>query len=187
MGKSNLYFLDKVFFFISPCFYCVLFNFVYLFKIINKITRNIKNKVKILLFSAALFIGVAILFFIFLYIKTSSQPASFFNDIDQKLTACRAIPNNSIQKVKETTRLFINIPKDIFPDKDHNLQFKTISGNATAGWISNAGPYGEAFQATSECWSYYYEFDGEGELELRVKSAIPNIPDYTLRFIVSKQ
>ncbi|BCX16113.1 MAG: hypothetical protein KatS3mg098_342 [Candidatus Parcubacteria bacterium] len=103
---------------------------------------------------------------------------------EQKLAACHAIPNNSTQKVVETTRLFINLPKDIYPDKEDNLHFKTISGNASAGWISNGGPLGEAWEATPDCWSYYYEFDGQGEVDLSVKSGREEVPDYFVRFIV---
>lgn len=104
--------------------------------------------------------------------------------INQKPAACPSIPNGSTQTVRETTRLFINIPKDVYPDKEHNLQFKTISGNATSGYISNGGLPGLAFEATEKCWSYYNEFDGIGEVDLTVKSAIKNIPDYSVRFIV---
>lgn len=103
---------------------------------------------------------------------------------DGKILLCGGIPNGSTQKVTETTRLFINLPKDVYPDKEHNLKFKTINGNAIAGWISNAGPYGEAFQSTPECWSYYYEFDGNGEVDLTVKAATSSAADYFSRFIV---
>lgn len=107
-----------------------------------------------------------------------SQP-----DDDGQILLCGGIPNGSTQSIAETTRLFINLPKDIFPDKEHNLQFKTTKGNATAGWISNAGPYGEAFQANQDCWSYYYEFDGLGEIDLTAKNAKGG-NDYFARFVV---
>jgi hypothetical protein len=102
-----------------------------------------------------------------------------------KLLLCGGIPNGSTQNITETTRLFINLPKDVYPDEEHNLQFKTMNGNATAGWISNAGPYGEAFESTPDCWSYYYEFDGSGEVNLTVKAATKSASDYFVRFIVS--
>ena len=104
--------------------------------------------------------------------------------LEQKLAACHSIPEDSVQVVSETTRLFLNLPKDIYPDKLHNLHFTTVAGNATAGWISNAGPMGEAFQSTPACWSYYYEFDGTGEVDLRVPSAAAGVPDYSVRFLV---
>lgn len=105
---------------------------------------------------------------------------------EQKLAACNAIPYNSTQKIVATTRLFINLPKDIYPDEEHNLKFSTVSGNATAGWLGNCGFPGTGCQATPECWSYYYEFDGDGEIDLTVKSVIKDMPDYFVRFIVSK-
>lgn len=103
---------------------------------------------------------------------------------NQKTPACPSIPNGSVQTVRETTRLFINIPKDAYPDKERNLQFKTVSGSATSGYISNGGLPGEAFESTSSCWSYYNEFDGIGEVDLTVKSAMKDRPDYFVRFIV---
>lgn len=112
-------------------------------------------------------------------------PSSSAISDDGKVLLCGGLPNGSTEKVKETSRLFINIPKEAYPDRDHNLNFKTVKGNATAGWISNAGPYGEAFESISECWSYYYEFDGTGEVDLKVKNALQGRPDYLVRFIVA--
>lgn len=103
---------------------------------------------------------------------------------DGKVLLCGGIPNGSTQNVIETTRLFINLPKDVYPDKEHNLQFKTISGNATSGYIYNGGLPGQAYEATPKCWSYYNEFDGNGEVDLTVKSAIKDMPDYVVHFIV---
>lgn len=114
-----------------------------------------------------------------------SLPSSNAISNDGEILLCGGIPNGSTQNITETTRLFINIPKEVYPDKEHNLQFKTVSGNATAGWISNAGPYGEAFESTPDCWSYYYEFDGSGEVDLTVKAATKSASDYFVRFIVS--
>jgi len=116
-----------------------------------------------------------------LTIATSTNAVSF----EQKLAACNAIPHNSTQKILETTRLFINLPKDIYPDKEHNLKFSTVSGNARAGRLGNCGSPGTGCQSTSECWSYYCQFDGNGEVDLNVKSAIKDMPDYFVRFIVS--
>lgn len=103
---------------------------------------------------------------------------------DGKVLLCGGIPNGSTQSVIDTTRLFINLPKDVYPDKENNLQFKTVSGNATSGYISNGGLPGQAYEATPECWSYYNEFDGNGEVDLTVKSARKDTPDYSVRFIV---
>lgn len=106
------------------------------------------------------------------------------NRAEEAIRLCRGIPNGTTQEVKETTRLFINLPKAIFPDKEHNLQFKTVRGNATAGSVSNGGPYGEAFESSAQCWSYYYDFEGQGEIDLNVKNA-QGKPDYFVRFIVT--
>ena len=99
---------------------------------------------------------------------------------------CGGIPNGSTQNITETTRLFINLPKDVYPNRDNNLQFKTVRGTATAGWVSNAGPYGEGFgtESNSGCWSYYYEFSGTGEVEVMAKAATTSTSDYSVHFIV---
>jgi hypothetical protein len=97
---------------------------------------------------------------------------------------CGGIPNGSTQSVIDTTRLFINLPRDVYPDKENNLQFKTVSGNATSGYIASGGFPGLAFEATPECWSYYNEFDGNGEVDLTVKNGVKNAPDYVVRFII---
>jgi hypothetical protein len=104
---------------------------------------------------------------------------------DGKVLLCGGMPNGSTQNIIENTRLLINLPKDVYPDKEHNLQFKTASGNATSGYIPNGGFPGLAWEATPECWSYYNEFDGNGEVDLTVKSGMKNAPDYVVRFIVS--
>ncbi len=94
------------------------------------------------------------------------------------------IPNNSIQHVKETSRIFINMPKDLYP-KDLQYSWTTVAGNATAGYVSNGGLPGEAEGATPECWSTYVDFGGNGEVDLRVKSTVDGVPNYVVRFIVS--
>jgi len=94
------------------------------------------------------------------------------------------IPNNSVQYVKETSRMFINMPKDLYP-KDILHSWTTVSGNATAGYISNGGLPGEAEDAAPGCWSTYVEFEGSGEVDLRVKSIVEGAPDYFVRFTVS--
>lgn len=98
--------------------------------------------------------------------------------------ANKTIPNNSVQQVKETSRMFINMPKDSYP-KDILHSWTTVAGNATAGYISNGGLPGEGLDATPGCWSTYMEFDGSGEVDLRVKGVVEGAPDYFVRFIVS--
>ncbi|MBK5215872.1 MAG: hypothetical protein JJE53_03665 [Candidatus Pacebacteria bacterium] len=99
-------------------------------------------------------------------------------------SACQPLMNNSVQHVVETTRRFVNVPKDFYP-KEIGSYFSTVSGNATAGYISNGGLPGEGLDATPECWSTYYEFDGNGEVDLKVKSTVKGVPDFFIRFIVS--
>jgi hypothetical protein len=121
----------------------------------------------------------------------SANPVSYEQKIaacyppKEGCSACRLIPNNSIQHVVETERRFVNLPKDVYPIKDISSQFYTVSGNATVGYISNAGLPGESFDAAPGCWSTYYEFEGNGEVDLKVKSAIKGMPDYFVRFIVA--
>ncbi|MCL4405092.1 MAG: hypothetical protein M1361_01500 [Patescibacteria group bacterium] len=102
-----------------------------------------------------------------------------------KLAACKAYLNNSTQSVITTSRLTIYLPKDIYPTQSNLLVFKTASGTATAGWISNAGPVGQSYGATAGCWAYYYEFDGTGEVNLIATSSVAGIPDYLVHFAVS--
>lgn len=113
------------------------------------------------------------------YVLSTSRavPAQSFGD---QLAACGGLPNGSTQVATDTSRVFINLPKDVFPDKDHALSFATASGTAKALWVSNAGPYGQAFEATPDCWSYYYEFDGPGVIDLTASGTKP----YTVRFDV---
>ncbi|MHB8860356.1 MAG: hypothetical protein ACYC48_01325 [Minisyncoccota bacterium] len=94
------------------------------------------------------------------------------------------IPNNSVQQVKETSHMFVNMPKDLYP-QDLQHSWSTVAGNATAGSVG--GGYGEsvAVAATPECWSSYMDFEGSGEVDLRVKSVVKGVPDYFVRFIVS--
>jgi hypothetical protein len=102
-----------------------------------------------------------------------------------KLAACDAFPNNSIQKVVETTRLTIKLPKYFYlKNLDSPLIFKNATGNAKAYWISNAGPMGNSYGVTKLCSAYYYEFEGTGEVDLKLKSLVKGIADYFVRFIV---
>lgn len=119
----------------------------------------------------------------------ASKPLSTFepqvSEGDKALEACGALPNGATVRLRETSRLFINLPKAFYPDRDHNLTFRTVQGDATAGWISNAGRYGEALGAPSaECWSYYFGFDGQGQVELMAKGTV-GAPDYRVTFVVT--
>ena len=117
---------------------------------------------------------------------TASQDAAILACYPKSPTgaADKPIPNDSVQRVKETSRMFINMPKDSYP-KDIFHSWTTVAGNATAGYISNGGLPGEGLDAIPGCWSTYMEFDGSGEVDLRVKSVVEGVPDYFVRFIVS--
>ncbi len=43
---------------------------------------------------------------------------------------------------------------------------------------------GEDLEATEKCWSYRYDFNGEGEIELTATSPIKGVPIYKVYFIV---
>ncbi len=101
---------------------------------------------------------------------------------DSSGTTDQPIPNNSVQYVKETSRLFINMPKDLYP-RDLQYSWTTVAGNASAGSVG--GGFGEAEGAAPGCWSSYMDFEGSGEVDLRVKSVVEGAPDYFVRFIVS--
>ena len=118
----------------------------------------------------------------------TSLPSSGTPSTNGKILICGGIPNGSTQNITETTRLFINLPKDVYSDKMHNLLFKTVSGNATAGWVSNGGPYGEGYgsEVNPGCWSYYYEFNGTGEVDVTAKAGAASTSDYMVRFIVNR-
>lgn len=99
-------------------------------------------------------------------------------------SATQPIPNNSVQYFKETSRHFINMPKDLYP-KDILHSWTTVAGNATAGWFSNSGLPGEGLDATPGCWSTGIDFEGSGEVDLRVPSTVEGVPDYFVHFVVS--
>jgi len=104
---------------------------------------------------------------------------------DAQLAACRSYPNGSTQAVAETSRLTITLPKAMFPNQNGLLTFTTASGTATAGYISNAGEPGSSYGATTGCFATYYEFDGEGEVDLIATSSVQGVPEYRVRFEVS--
>jgi hypothetical protein len=114
------------------------------------------------------------------------QPLNSINNVSDntKILVCGGIPNGSTLETKTGTKLFINLPKDIYPNK--HLQFRNENGNATAGWVSDTGPFGESYHTTADCWSYYYELNGSGKLELSAKSDIPGHTDYLVHLVITK-
>ena len=117
--------------------------------------------------------------------KQADQPATA-SSYENKLVACDSFTNNSIKQVAETSRLFIRLPKDIYPYVKDNVQIRTVNGNAAMGYVSNGGLPGQGLNSTPECWSTYYEFSGNGEVDLTVKSASAGISDYFIRFLVGQ-
>ncbi|HET8581540.1 MAG TPA: hypothetical protein VFL98_03710 [Candidatus Paceibacterota bacterium] len=101
------------------------------------------------------------------------------------LAACGAYPNGATERVTPTSRLTIMLPKDRYPNQGGMLAFRTASGTASAGWISNAGPAAGAYGASTSCWAYYYEFDGNGTVDLIATSSLPNVPPYVVHFSVA--
>ena len=118
--------------------------------------------------------------------QQSTLATSLNNSYQNEFSTCNALPNNSTQQVVDTSRLYINLPRGLYPHGDIiNPDFLTVGGNATAGYISNGGLPGYAEGAPSGCWSTQIEVDGSGEVDLKVKSEIKDTPDYFVRFIVS--
>ena len=110
-------------------------------------------------------------------------------EVKKRLAACASLANGSTTSVRQTTRLSINLPREIYPTKI--LQITSLG--ATAGFISNGGPYGYGFGARGKpnCWSYYFEFNltaangsGIGEVNISSKSAVRGIPNYLIHIRV---
>ena len=98
-----------------------------------------------------------------------------------KLASCHSDPNGSTFQTRDTIRRFITIPRAIYQDGE----FVKISGTAFAGYISNGGLPGYAVDGNADCWSTYYEFEGQGEVDFVAKSVLPEAPDYILHFTVT--
>lgn len=106
-------------------------------------------------------------------------------DFKKRLIACGSLPNGSSLTVVQTTRLSINLPKDIYPTKI----LKITSHGAMASYISNGGAYGYSFGARGKpnCWSYYFEFGltstnkrQSGTVDIGSKSMNRNVPSYLI-------
>ena len=114
--------------------------------------------------------------------RPTPQPYTYSPDTYQaQLASCHSDPNGSTFNVVGTTRRFITIPRAIYPDG----AFIEVSGTASGGYISNGGLPGYAKDGNADCWSTYYEFDGEGGVDFVAKSVLPGAPDYILHFIVT--
>jgi len=121
------------------------------------------------------------------YIPKQNPQASI--NLQDRLSACDSLPNGVMENATETSRIFINIPKDIYPD----INLDITSHGANANYISNGGQYGYALGAQSKpgCWSYYFEFDlasssygSTGTVDIGSKSGVVGISDYLIHITV---
>jgi len=122
-----------------------------------------------------------------LYPASASSPSN--SSLAKRLVACGSLPNGSSLTLVETTRLFLFLPKDYFP----NIKLIMKSHGASAGSISNAGAYGYAQSryAKPDCWSYYLDFEltpsnklRSGTIDIGSKSAFKTVSNYLIHFKV---
>ncbi len=110
-------------------------------------------------------------------------------DLNRRLVQCGSIPNGVLLTVVQTTRIFINLPRDFYP----NIKLNVTSRDATASSVSNGGGYGYAIgaQGKPNCWSYYLVFEltpnnkmQSGTVDIDSKSAFKNVSSYLIHFKV---
>lgn len=46
------------------------------------------------------------------------------------------------------------------------------------------GAVGNSIKSSADCWSTYYELDGDGRVDYRATSAVPGAPAYNIHFVV---
>lgn len=114
----------------------------------------------------------------------SGKVNNAISNYDTELASCHAFANGSSQTVRATTRLLIYLPKKLYSLNDRPLSFRTQNGDAKASWVSSAGPMGEAFSESPDCYAYYYEFDGTGEIDLLATTSVTHVPAYAVHFTV---
>lgn len=103
---------------------------------------------------------------------------------DDQMRYCEAVPNGSERTVRDTSRMFVHLPLAYFPDADANTRgWRTISGNATAGYVSNGGRCSDNDIAQG-CWSCYFQFEGGGVVEYVATSSDRGVPPYRFRVTV---
>ena len=132
---------------------------------------------------------VALLALTTVAVSATQRSTETKTDFKKRLVACGSRPNGSWLTVPQTTRLIINLPKDIYPTKI----LKITPHGAMASYISNGGAYGYSFGARGKpnCWSYYFEFDltsankkQSGTVDIGSKSVIRNFPNYLIHIKV---
>lgn len=118
------------------------------------------------------------------YAANRLQPAATSQEVQNKLASCGSPQNGTTTKVVNESKVFISIPKDIYP----NVNLAMNTNGASANWASSAEQYGHATEQTvkSNCWSYYFQFTGEGTVDLVSKSGVTGTPDYVLHFVVTR-
>jgi len=113
------------------------------------------------------------------------------SNLAKRLSACGAIPNGTSLPVVQTTRLFLFLPKDYFP----NIKLKITSHGASAGSVSSAGSYGyaQSANAKSGCWSYYLDFEltpsnksSSGTVDIGSTNVLKTLSNYLIHFKVTK-
>lgn len=117
-------------------------------------------------------------------VSPAVSPSPIIN-LNERLRICESIPNGTTQEVSETTRLFINLPEDIYPFENRKFTFN----GATVGIITSGEglpPKNGSLEefVKSKCVTHYYEFNGNGKIDLKVKSAVPGVSDYVIHFRV---
>lgn len=122
-----------------------------------------------------------------LYVLNGSPRAD--THFQERLAACGSILNGSSTDVVQTTRMFINLPRDIYP----NINLQVAPHGAMAAYVSNGGAYGYAIgaQGKPNCWSYYLDFEltpdnkmASGKVDIGSKSGAAGIPNYLIHFNV---
>lgn len=110
-------------------------------------------------------------------------------DMKKRLVTCGSFANGSTVTVAQATRLFINLPKGIYP-----TQILKISPHgALAGFSSEGGDYGYGFATPGKanCWSYSFRFmlsptnkGRSGNVDISSKSAVRGISNYLIHIKV---
>ena len=135
-----------------------------------------------------LVIGVALAALILAgFSASASTPTNA--DLQKRLAYCGSIPNGASLTIVNTTRLFIFLPKDLYP----KIRLIVKSNGATANYFSNAGAYGYAQtrDAKPGCWAYAFDFEfspnnktQRGTVDIGSKSGYKTVSNYLIHFKV---
>jgi hypothetical protein len=136
----------------------------------------------------ATFVATVILVFSGLYPATSATPTNV--ELKKRLAYCGSIPNGTSLTVVDTTRLFIFLPKELFP----HLNLNVSSHEATAYPAHNEGSdgYAQSPDAKPGCWSHYFEFHlasgigrpSAGVIDIGSKNGFKTVSNYLIHFRV---